>query len=430
MKHILQTILKAMARSVLRKYRPEIIGITGSLGKTSTKEAIYSVLKDHFNVRRNIKNYNNEIGLPLTILGEESGNKSPLKWLKIILQGLDLILSHDKNYPKILILEMAADRPGDIAYLTKLAPCKIGVLTAISMVHSEFLGNLESVAKEKEVMITHLRSNSFAVVNQDDKLINKIIRKTNAEVMTFGFSQEAKIRASEIAMNYKKSGDHLEYGTSFKIFYQGHVVPAFLPGSLGNPQIYAALSAVAVGLAYNLNLMDIVGSLKKYRPPLGRMNLLLGIKGTIIVDDTYNAAPASTISALEVAKELTLPEGKKYFAVLGDMLELGDYTLESHEKVGERVVELGFDVLITVGERAVDIARRAKEQGMDENKVFTFSGTKEAGLFLQDRIEEGDLILIKGSQGMRMEKITKELMAEPLQACNLLVRHDAAWECR
>ncbi|TSD05981.1 MAG: UDP-N-acetylmuramoyl-tripeptide--D-alanyl-D-alanine ligase [Parcubacteria group bacterium Athens0714_12] len=419
MKKIIQIILKILAIKVLKKYQPEIIAITGSVGKTSTKEAIYAVLKSKFSdkVGRSIKNYNNEIGVPLSVLGCESAKKSLIGWLKIFLHGLDLIINKKKNYPEILILEMAADRIGDIKYLTSFVPRKIAIITSVGKVHLQFFKQIEKIAEEKQNLINDLKSDAHAILNLDDQLVYNMKSKTKAKIHTFGFSEGADIRASEAVIS-EHNGIK---GINFKLISEGKIMPVFLPYVLGKQQVYAALASTCVGIIYKMNLLEISEALGRYRPPLGRMNLIQGIKNSLIIDDTYNASPFSAIAALESLKEISC-EGKKII-ILGDMLELGNYTEEGHKEVGKKAAQIA-DTLITVGEMARDIARGAKEAGMEENKIFSFTDLKIAGKFAQDRIKEGDIILIKGSQGARMEKITKELMAEPLKAKELLVRQD------
>jgi UDP-N-acetylmuramoyl-tripeptide--D-alanyl-D-alanine ligase len=442
MKNYLQKLLKILAKGVLKRYKPEIIGVTGSVGKSSTREAIFTVLSSEFNVRQSEKNYNNELGVPLTILGCKSANKSFLGWLIVIFKGLVLILFRSKIYPKILVLEMAADHPGDIKYLTSIAPCKVGVVTTVGEVHLEFFGSLENIVKEKQAIVTHLEKDGVAVLNADDKLVLGMQEKIKARVITFGFSPEAEVKAIEMALAGLEVGgekmeegvtpesqwDLREWGVNFKLSYKGNVVPVFLPRVLGKQQVYAALAGAAVGLVYGLNLVQISKALENYKSPAGRMNLISGIKHTMLIDDTYNASPISTKAALDVVKEIALPSGSQKFAVLGDMLELGSYSEEGHKEVGKRIVESGIDFLVTVGKRALGVAEGAEGFGFDEDKIISYDDTTEAGLFLQKEIKPGDLILIKGSQGMRMERIVKELMAEPLKASSLLVRQDKSWE--
>lgn len=429
MKKLLQFALKILAKKILKKYKPGIIGITGSVGKTSAKEAIYTVLKERFKVRRNMKNYNNEIGVPLTIIGEESAGKSFLGWFKVILQGFNLIFISDKNYPKILILEMAADRPGDIKYLVNLAPCQVGVITAIGPTHLEFFHAIEKILEEKQILITHLSKDSFTVLNRDDDLVYPLEKKTKAKVLTFGFSPYAHLKALDMAYSLEQKSEALNSEilgkTSFKLSYKGSQVPVFLPNVLGKIPVYASLAGASVGIVYGLNLIEISKKLKYYKPPKGRMNLIKGIKETIILDDTYNSSPEAAKKALEILSKLDT-QGRKY-AILGDMLELGGFTEQGHREVGEKVKELEIDVLITVGERARDISRGARKAGMAKDMVFEFGGNEEAGRFIQNRIEKDDLILVKGSQGMRMEKIVKEIMREPMRAKELLVRQEEKW---
>ncbi|OGF20502.1 hypothetical protein A2316_01600 [Candidatus Falkowbacteria bacterium RIFOXYB2_FULL_38_15] len=425
MKKIMQKILYILAKKVLKKYKPEVIGITGSMGKTSAKEAVFAVLSSKFKVRQNIKNYNNELGMPLSILDVESGNRSIVKWLKVIFKGISLILFKDKDYPQILILEMGADHPGDIKYLTDLAPCKIGVATGIGPAHLEFFESVDKIVKEKRVIISHLDSSGCAILNHDDEKVYEMREKSKARVLTYGFDSEAGVRAQEDSI----IGDGIEIeGMKFKLSYNGSVVPVFIPGVLGRQHIYAALVATAVGVAYDMNLVEISESLKNYKAPKGRMNLIPGIKKTLIIDDSYNSSPIPAEAALGVMKSINLPQDDKKFAILGDMLELGGFSEEGHRQVGRAVFANGIDFLITVGERSRDIGRSAIKEGMPEEVVFNFPTAEEAGLFAQSKIKQGDLILVKGSQGARMEKVVKELMAEPLLAKDLLVRQGEEWQ--
>lgn len=432
MKKILEQILKSLARGVLKKYRPDIIGITGSVGKTSAKDAIFTVLAKKFNVRRNIKNYNNELGVPLTIIGSESGRKNIFSWIAVFAKALGLILFKAKNYPKILVIEMGADRPGDIAYLVKMAPCKIGMITAIGSagpVHLEFFGKVENVVKEKGEIIKHLAPEGFAVLNQDDEYVYPLAQKTKAKVISFGFSEQADIKAGELTVSDRlkiENGRPIS-GISFKLIHGGNVVPIFLPNVLGEHQVYAALAAVAVGTVYNLNLVEIVESLKEFKSPPGRMNLIPGIKNTMLIDDSYNSSPVATLAALKVLESIQLEESNNKFAVLGDMSELGSYTEKGHQEVGQYAARVA-DVLVTVGEKGKLIAEAARQHNMLSDRVFEFASAERAGRFLQERIEKGDLLLIKGSQSVRMEKIVKELMVEPLKAKELLVRQDNSWQ--
>jgi len=424
MKKILQFKLKILAKMILAKYNPEIIGITGSVGKTSTKEAIYTVLKKKYRVRENIKNYNNEIGLPLSIIGVETAGRSLIKWIVVFIKAWQLILFKDKNYPEILILEMGIDRPGDMKYLTDIVKCKIGVVTTIGTVHAEYFDSIDSIQKEKGELFKTILQGGWSIINYDDERTRKMIDLSKAKVLTYGFDKKAQVRADEI--NYSFQNNEIN-GLSFKLFYNGSVLPVALPNILSKASVYSALAGVAVGLAYDMNLIEIGLALREMRSPVGRMNLIEGEKKTLIIDDTYNAEPKSMAMAIETAKIIPVEDGAKKYAVLGDMLELGQYSEEAHQKIGELVFATEMDYLIVVGERSQDIARGAKAAGMSPDLIFHFDTSDEAGKFIEDRMKQGDLILVKGSQGVRMEKIVKEIMANPMQAENLLVRQGEEW---
>ena len=428
MKKIIKLKLKFFAKLILAKYKPKIIGITGSVGKTSTKEAVYTVLKTKFNVRRNTKNYNNEIGLPLTIIGSDSPGKSIFGWIGVFFKALGLILFKDKDYPKILVLEMGVDRPGDMKYLTNIAKSDIGIVTLISHSHEEFFEDIKEIQKEKGMLVENLKSGGWAILNFDDDLTRELAGKSKVKVLSYGFKEGATIRAQELVFSFEKTKevDNL-LGISFKLTYNGSSVPVLLPQIIGYNSIYAALAAAAVGVTMGMNLVEISKALREFDSPNGRMNLIDGIKHTLIIDDTYNSSPTSAMSALDIVTKIPIAKEARRFAVLGDMLELGRYSEEGHKEVGRYVYKSGINKLIVVGERARDIGRGAKEAGMARDNIFEYTDVAEAGRFIQQRILHGDLILVKGSQGMRMEKIVKEIMAEPLRVKELLVRQEEEW---
>jgi UDP-N-acetylmuramoyl-tripeptide--D-alanyl-D-alanine ligase len=413
MKKIVQWFLKIISRLILKRYRPEIIGITGSVGKSSAKEAIAAVLAPSFSIHASVKNYNTEIGVPLTLINAKNQERSFFGWLAIFLKGIILIIFKNKNYPKIIILEMAADHPGDIKYLVDLTHPQLGVLTAVAPTHLEFFGDLEKVAAEKGYLITNLKKDSWAILNNDDERVIGFRKKTHARVLSYGLNNNSEVSATNIYID-KKDG-----GINLSLNYEGKTVPISLPHFLGKPIIYSVLAAATVGLAKGLSLEQIKNGLKSFQALPGRLNFLSGIKNTKIIDDTYNSSPLAVKAALEILSHLDCA-GNKY-AVLGDMLELGNYTHIAHQEIGEEVVRLGIDYLICVGERSIDTARSAENYGMNANHIFTFDNSKAAGSFIQDRIKEGDLLLVKGSRGVKMEKIVKEIMAEPLRAKELLV---------
>lgn len=416
MHKILHFILKAFARAVVNRYQPKVVGITGSVGKTSAKEAIITVLRTRFNTRAASKNFNNEVGTPLTILGRQnSPGKNILAWFWIFILAIKLLVFKDKNYPEVLILEMGADKLGDIKYLTSIARPQVGVITAIGSSHIEFFKTIENIVKEKSSILDNLKSDGVAVLNNDDVRLEQVINNCKSKVFTFGKKENSNIKISEINITKK---DH-KYGTSFKLTNQGSEVPMFLPYVLGWQHAYAAASAAAVALSMGMNMVSIGRALLDYKPAKGRTNLIKGIKNTWIIDDSYNASPQSAKVALDILADMQT--GGQKIAVFGDMLELGALSEEAHQEVGRELARLEIDYLFVVGEKSRDIARGAKEAGMDKNKIYHFPFTTEAGLFLQERIKENDVILIKGSRGARMEQVVYEIMAEPWLVDDLLV---------
>ncbi len=426
MKSLLTSILRALARGILRKYKPLVVGITGSVGKTSTKDAVYAVLSSKFSVRASYKNYNNELGVPLTIIGARAPGSSLFKWIGVFARAKRLIL-FPTHYPAILILEMGADRPKDIAKLVELAPPTVGVVTAVSPAHTEFFGSIKRVAQEKRRLVEAVPKEGTVVLNADDEVVSGFESYAEGRVIKYGIEGEADVRAIEIVEHLgDKIGSELG-GVRCKILHDGSAVPMHLPNVLGYQHIYAALGACAVGRALSMNMVEISNALLKYAPPPGRMHLIAGIKNTFLIDDTYNSSPRAALAALATLGRLSLGAGATKYAVLGDMLELGNLNEISHREVGRAAAEHA-DILIAVGVSAAFVSEEALKSGMSKDRVFHFH-TLEEGVehFLQERVQPGDLLLIKGSQGMRMEKLVKGLMAEPLRAKELLCRQDAGW---
>jgi len=420
---ILQKALRVMAVLVLKKYNPKIISITGSVGKTSTKEAVFTVMASKFRVRGNDKNYNNEIGLPLTIIGVESGESSLIGWIIVFLKWLWIMLA-PIEYPEILVLEMGADRPGDIKYLTSFIKSNAAVITDFSSSHVEFFKNVEGVAKEKSVLVKELDEKGLAVLNVDNPYVAKLVDQLKCNVTTFGFSEEAEMRATDISFSYTGDEQDLK-GLSFKLNYKGSTIPVRLNNVLAKHQIYSALAAAAIGVGFGINLVEVGAALENFSLPYGRMNLFGGIKNTNIIDDTYNSSPTSALAALDALGEIA---AERRIAVMGDMLELGEETEEKHRAVGKKFLVSKGDIFFAVGQRMKFAGEELEKNKFSKNNLFYFASPLEAGKKLQEIIQAGDLILVKGSQGMRMEKVVEEIMAEPLEAEKLLCRQSAHWK--
>ena len=422
---ILTKILSVLAKLTLRKYHPKVIGITGSVGKTSAKEAIYTILKTKYKVRRGMGNLNNPLGVPLTILGDYYEDYKEMNpwffWPKVILGSLSLLFIK-VDYPQILVLELGADHPDDIGYLVKMVKPFIGVITEIGdiPVHVEFYSGPKHLAEEKSRLISELPSNGFAILNTDDDLVLDMKNQSRAKVMTYGFGRSADMMVSDL--NYNHLENIMDMEMTFKISYAGSFVP-FRLHAFGKSQAYATAAAALVGISLGMNLVEISEAMKEYKSPFGRLNSIKGIKNTVILDDTYNASPSSMHLALDILREFN---AKRKVAILADMLELGEYTEEAHRSMGNLAAE-SVDVLVCVGSRAMFIADSAGNQMPQEN-ILRFSNVDEALRQIDGLIKEGDLILVKGSQSMRMEKLVESIMAEPEKAGELLVRQGKNWK--
>ncbi len=432
-KKIIVLIITLQARATLRKYKPKIVAVTGSVGKTSTKDAIYAVLSKSSRVRKSEKSFNSEVGLPLTILGVPNAWNNPFRWLQNIIDGI-FMLVFTVQYPEWLILEVGADRPGDIRGLAKWLPVDIAVITLLPEmpVHVEFFDSPEAVAEEKAALIDAIKPGGVLALFADDPRtfgLQHRLPAPDARIITFGFSKDAEVRGDhvELLQEKGKGKGNWPIGMTAEISYDGTSVPLQVIGAAGAHAFLPALAAAAVGCALHKPLGDIVGALESYDPPPGRMRLLRGIKDTLIIDDTYNASPAATAAALTTLGMMHT-KGRR-IAALADMMELGRHSTGEHRKIGEQAAKHA-GLLVTVGFRARDIAQGALDNGMPDNNIFQFEDSGKAGAELKNLIQEGDCILVKGSQSTRMERVVEELMAEPDRAEELLVRQDAEWKRR
>ncbi|MCL4404035.1 UDP-N-acetylmuramoyl-tripeptide--D-alanyl-D-alanine ligase [Patescibacteria group bacterium] len=414
--------LRLLARLTIAKYKPAIVGVTGNVGKTSAKLAIAAVLGSDRKTRASAKNFNNELGLPLNIIGDFDSTEGIGVWFRAVWIGVkNLILTAD--YPEVLVLEYGVDRPGDMNYLLSIAKPQIGAVTAVGRipVHVEFFSGPEGVAKEKSKLVSFLPATGFAILNADDPLVSKMTEQTRAHVITFGFSPKADLRLTNFKNRFNNETG--EAGIAFKLNYGGASVPVRIDGVFGKTAAYASAVAAAAGLVFGMNLVKISESLGHYAGPAGRLRAIPGIHDSMLIDDTYNASPHATAEAALTLKGLP---AKRRIAVLGDMLELGKYTMEAHQEIG-RLAAKSADLLVTVGTRAKFIAEAAGKAKMPKKDIVSYESVAEAAAYLSSMVKKGDLVLLKGSQGVRMEKVVKALMAEPLKAKELLVRQSPVW---
>ena len=415
-------IIEWQARIVLKRYKPYIIAITGNVGKTSAKEAIYYVISSRYHTRKSQKSFNSEIGVPLTVLGCPTGWSNPFIWARNILKGFFVII-FTRRYPEYLVLEVGADRPGDIKRICNWLYPDTGVVTALggTPVHIEYFSSKEELVAEKSELVKSLPSSGKAVLNIDEENVASMRSFVEGRPIFYGFSERADIRATHYAHTYDDGGK--VDGFTFKIDHNGNSIPFYFKGFLGRQHVYAVLAGVAVGVSQGINMVAIKESLEKYTAQPGRVRILKGKKGSTIIDDSYNSSPAAVKAVLEELEEVNT-KGRK-IAILGDMMDLGNYTHEEHRKVATHALRV-CDHIISVGPRSRVITEEVSEKKM--NTVKTFSSSIEVVNKFPLEIEENDVILVKGSQATRMEKITEFLLEEPDSAKDVLVRQEEHWK--
>ncbi len=430
MKRLIERFLGWCVRISVARERPLIIAVAGSVGKSSTKTAIGIALgagELGTRVAVSAKNYNNELGIPLAIFGCDAPGRSVWKWLVLIAKAKLVAFGLARLRAKTFVLEMAADHPGDLAYLTRIAPPTMGVLTAVGPEHTEFLGDVDGVLKEESTVLTVLPPDGVAVINADDPLVREAANDLSAKRTAFGMAEDAIVRllSTEVAIDAAQPASS---GLDVTVCLYNVQRTFRLVGTVGRPQAYAAAAAIAVGDAMDLDVDEMVGRIAdRFHGMAGRMRLLEGIKHTWLIDDSYNSSPLAAHSAIRDLAAFPVSEGGRRIAAMGDMLELGSLSEEAHRDMGCAIAENGIDMLVACGTLAHVVAEAAVARGMSSDAVFTFAKSSEAGLFIQDRLKEHDVVLVKGSQGARMERISKELMAHPEKAEKLLVRHTKDW---
>lgn len=410
-----------MAKSVLLRHNPKIIGVTGSIGKTTTKEAIYHLVKTQFKTREAKKNFNNEIGIPLTIIGYEGGAGSISDLVNIFVLWLK-ILFNLVEYPEVLVLELAIDRPGDMDHLLSIVKVDIAVVNHITNVHREFFKSIEKIAKEKGKIVEQLKSDtdSFVILNEDDTRVKKMASRTKGQVLTYGYSETASLHASDVFQIF----EHGKFqGISFKLNYDGKTIPIRLNHVLAEYHVYAILAAIAVANVLKMNIIELADQISSFRPPVGRMNLIDGINSSSVIDDTYNASPKAVDAAIDTLAKI--PSRRKIVA-LGDMLELGEDEVKDHKYIIKKLDEVDVDIVFLVGQRMQEAGKIIEDKS--RTVVMFFDDPVEAGERLKSFIEAGDLILVKGSQGMRMEKVVEQIIEDKGNEENLLCRQDLKWK--
>jgi UDP-N-acetylmuramoyl-tripeptide--D-alanyl-D-alanine ligase len=367
--------LQQLAAYWRSQFNPTIVGITGSVGKTSSKELMAAVLRQRYATIWNEGNLNNEIGLPLTLLRIEAEHE-------------------------YAVLEMGFYVEGEIAHLCNLAHPHIGVITNLGPIHLERAGSMEAIFRGKSELVRALPPDGYAVLNWDDEWVRRMADLSPAPLFRYGLTPESDLWADEI------TSAGLE-GIRFRFNHRRpsgkiDVLHMHLP-LLGRHSVHTALRATAVGLLSDLSWEEIIRGLQDVEAQL-RIEVTPGVNGCTLIDDTYNASPPSSIAALNLLEEMT----GRHVAVLGDMLELGGYEQSGHRMVGRRAADVA-DILITVGQRARWIADEAIAAGLTAQQVHHTTTIDEATDILKTTINPGDYVLIKGSRAIGMETLVANL---------------------
>ena len=372
-KRIVVAILTFEAKVLIRRTKPQIIAVTGSVGKTSIKDAIYEVFKGRMHVRKSEKSYNSELGVPLSVLGLPNAWNNPLHWLKNIIDGAMLAI-HPGEYPKLLVLEMGVDRPGDMDKLTAWIKPDVVVLTRLPdvPVHVEYFSSPEAVIAEKQKLVQALKPEGVLIFNQDDERAVKVASETRQQSIGYSRYSLSPFTASADRIVYE---DGRAVGFEFMLTHIDRAVLFRVNGTLGVQHAYNHAAAAAVASVFEISLDTVAEALRGYVPPPGRMRLIPGLKDTLIIDDTYNSSPAASEQSLKTLGEL---KGvKRRIAVLGDMMELGQFSTKEHERIGALVPRYA-DKLVTIGVRARGFSAGARTAGMDERHMLEFSDSLEA----------------------------------------------------
>ncbi len=407
MKIVGSFFITLIARFIILRHRPKIVAITCTVGTTTTKDMIAAVLSTRFSVRHNIKSYNSEMGMALTIIGTEAPAQFDVRgWAYVAWRGLVALFR--RAYPTWLVLEIGVDKPGDMDVIAGWLKPRIVVITAFGEVpaHVENFDSAEQVMFEKSKIVNYIERGGALFLNADDSNVMKLKAKSTCKVYTYGIRAEADINATHAHCVYNEINVHRPVtGINFKMNFEGHSIPFTMPGILGDGYVYPVMAAVMVGVSLGIPAVESAQALGEYKPAPQRMNLISGRNNSVVIDDTYNASPLSMQSALATLRKVEV-RGLK-IAVIGDMLEIGRYSHSAHKQLGELIAGVPVDFLVTVGIRAEIVAESAYLAKLHKSKIRCFKSAENAMDEVQklQKKEKGSIILIKGSRAMSMEKI-------------------------
>ncbi|TDX53018.1 UDP-N-acetylmuramoyl-tripeptide--D-alanyl-D-alanine ligase [Orenia marismortui] len=356
------------------KFDIPVVAVTGSTGKTTTKDMIASVLQTKYKTLKTEGNFNNEIGLPLTLF------------------------RLDNSYEAVVV-EMGMRGLGQISELAEIALPNLGVITNVGLTHIELLGTVDNIAQAKSELIIALNKDGIAILNGDDNRVRKMEELTQSKVIKYGLDKDNDVKAGKI----KKSDDSISFELIIEEKGYKDIINLAVPGEYN---VYNSLAAITVAISLDIPLADIKTGLSNLNLSKMRNQIIVSESGYKIINDTYNANPTSMKAALNTLKDIA-KENK--IAVLGDMLELGDLAIEEHIKLGELVAEMNIEYLFSFGKLARKVAKGAKQNGMDKSRIFIYEDKDKLIRKLLEIVSNGDTILVKGSRGMKLEEVSQVL---------------------
>jgi len=357
-----------------KKFNIPVIGLTGSSGKTTTKEMIAAIISRRKNILKTEGNLNNLIGLPQTILRLNSEHE-------------------------IMILEMGTNIRGEIKRLTQIAEPGIGMITNIGPAHLAGFGSIDVVKEEKSDLFLNMPPSGVAIINLDDEAVATAAEQWHGTKVTFSMSPNADVSVRDIEKNGVR-------GVSFNLIIDGHTQKVEMKIT-GMHHVYNAMASAAVAFAAGMDPKTIAEGLSAFRPFSGRMEMIKLRNGSFMLDDSYNANPVSVREALMTLKDLKTNHNSYVF--LGDMLELGAQTEEMHRKIGMLIATIGVNALFLQGDFSEVTSAGAKEGGLPSENIFLLSDQEDGINYLKKYLKKGDWILVKGSRGMKMEKIVAQI---------------------
>ncbi|HEY7358704.1 MAG TPA: UDP-N-acetylmuramoyl-tripeptide--D-alanyl-D-alanine ligase, partial [Ktedonobacterales bacterium] len=408
--------LRDYARGILRQWHPRVIAVTGSVGKTTTKEAIAAILESRFPTFKSWRNYNDLLGLPLS-------------------------LGRLEQRHQMAVLELGCDHPGEIDALCELIQPSIGVVTRVSHTQLQYFGSIERYAQELAMLPRHLPADGFAILNHANPYTLRMAEETQATPLLFSLEAAEDARIHAVCLGASQLQNGLEASIAFRPPSSARQDTAFAPASTyrfreltGVHWIESVLAAITTALALGIDAGIAADQLKTFMPLPGRSRLLDGIKGSLLLDDTHNAPPAAVEAALQTLDTLKQLYPRSFsIAVLGDMLRLGTYETEAHQRAGRNAARVA-DHLITHGPRAELIAQESRQSGMAASAIDITYSAEDAAQIVRQRLEglteagTQAIVLIKGSEEMRMERVTERLLAHPEEAAQSLDRQTLAWK--